>query len=167
MKVLGKITYALAKLAEAIIMAMVIGLVALIVSELCRRNFLNQSWLPTTEMCGIFFLWMAFIGLIPLYQNNGLMRLDFLVSRMQGVVAEIVWYVTAIVGGLMGVVMIVAFCTQYPFFSSRAYATMPHVHYTVQYLPMMLAGVFMALKSVENILRHVMKLDVQNKEVGA
>lgn len=65
MKVLTKITDTISKVAEWIIMAMILGLVGLIVTELCRRNFLNQSWLPTTELCGILFLWMAFIGIIP------------------------------------------------------------------------------------------------------
>lgn len=56
MKVLTKITDTISKVAEWIIMAMILGLVGLIVTELCRRNFLNQSWLPTTELCGILFL---------------------------------------------------------------------------------------------------------------
>lgn len=55
MKVLTKITDTISKVAEWIIMAMILGLVGLIVTELCRRNFLNQSWLPTTELCGILF----------------------------------------------------------------------------------------------------------------
>ena len=53
MKVLTKITDTISKVAEWIIMAMILGLVGLIVTELCRRNFLNQSWLPTTELCGM------------------------------------------------------------------------------------------------------------------
>ena len=57
MKVLTKITDTISKVAEWIIMAMILGLVGLIVTELCRRNFLNQSWLPTTELCGILFSW--------------------------------------------------------------------------------------------------------------
>ena len=77
MKVLTKITDTISKVAEWIIMAMILGLVGLIVTELCRRNFLNQSWLPTTELCGILSLWMAFIGIIPLYNKSGLIRLDF------------------------------------------------------------------------------------------
>ena len=98
MKVLTKITDTISKVAEWIIMAMILGLVGLIVTELCRRNFLNQSWLPTTELCGILFLWMAFIGIIPLYNKSGLIRLDFLVTRLHGIAAEIVWYITDLVG---------------------------------------------------------------------
>ena len=131
MKVLTKITDTISKVAEWIIMAMILGLVGLIVTELCRRNFLNQSWLPTTELCGILFLWMAFIGIIPLYNKSGLIRLDFLVTRLHGVAAEIVWYITDLVGLGLGVVMIMAFNAQYRFVASRTYATMPNVHYTI------------------------------------
>lgn len=123
MKVLTKITDTISKVAEWIIMAMILGLVGLIVTELCRRNFLNQSWLPTTELCGILFLWMAFIGIIPLYNKSGLIRLDFLVTRLHGVAAEIVWYITDLIGLGLGVVMIVAFNAQYRFVASRTYAT--------------------------------------------
>jgi len=150
MKVLTKITDTISKVAEWIIMAMILGLVGLIVTELCRRNFLNQSWL-----CGILFLWMAFIGIIPLYNKSGLIRLDFLVTRLHGVAAEIVWYITDLIGLGLGVVMIVAFNAQYRFVASRTYATMPNVHYTIQYIPMAIAGAFIALKSLEMLVGHI------------
>ena len=155
MKVLTKITDTISKVAEWIIMAMILGLVGLIVTELCRRNSVNQSWLPTTELCGILFLWMAFIGIIPLYNKSGLIRLDFLVTRLHGVAAEIVWYITDLVGLGLGVVMIVAFNAQYRFVASRTYATMPNVHYTIQYIPMAIAGAFIALKSLEMLVGHI------------
>lgn len=155
MKVLTKITDTISKVAEWIIMAMILGLVGLIVTELCRRNFLNQSWLPTTELCGILFLWMAFIGIIPLYNKSGLIRLDFLVTRLHGVAAEIVWYITDLIGLGLGIVMIVAFNAQYRFVASRTYATMPNVHYTIQYIPMAIAGAFIALKSLEMLVGHI------------
>ena len=155
MKVLTKITDTISKVAEWIIMAMILGLVGLIVTELCRRNFLNQSWLPTTELCGILFLWMAFIGIIPLYNKSGLIRLDFLVTRLHGIAAEIVWYITDLIGLGLGVVMIMAFNAQYRFVASRTYATMPNVHYTIQYIPMAIAGVFIALKSFEMLVGHI------------
>ena len=158
MKVLTKITDTISKVAEWIIMAMILGLVGLIVTELCRRNFLNQSWLPTTELCGILFLWMAFIGIIPLYNKSGLIRLDFLVTRLHGIAAEIVWYITDLVGLGLGVVMIMAFNAQYRFVASRTYATMPNVHYTIQYIPMAIAGVFIALKSFEMLVGHIASL---------
>lgn len=109
----------------------------------------------TTELCGILFLWMAFIGIIPLYNKSGLIRLDFLVTRLHGVAAEIVWYITDLIGLGLGVVMIVAFNAQYRFVASRTYATMPNVHYTIQYIPMAIAGAFIALKSLEMLVGHI------------
>ena len=91
-----------------------------------------------------------------LYSNvNGLIRLDFLVTRLHGIAAEIVWYITDLVGLGLGVVMIMAFNAQYRFVASRTYATMPNVHYTIQYIPMAIAGVFIALKSFEMLVGHI------------
>ena len=64
MKVFRKITDVIAKVCEIICMVMIAALVLVIVIELLRRNFLNQSYRGTIEVCGICFLWMAFIGLI-------------------------------------------------------------------------------------------------------
>ena len=88
MKLCKKITGGIARIAELICMVMIALLVVVIVTELLRRNFLNQSYRGTIEVCGIAFLWMAFIGLIPLYHNSGLMRLDFLVAHTKGGVYE-------------------------------------------------------------------------------
>ena len=55
----------------------------------------------------------------------------------------------------IGVVMIVAFNAQYRFVASRTYATMPNVHYTIQYIPMAIAGAFIALKSLEMLVGHI------------
>lgn len=155
MKQFTKLTDAISRVAEWISMAMILGMVGLIVAELVRRNFLNQSWLPTTELCGILFLWMAFIGIIPLFNRAGLIRLDFLVTRLHGFWYELVWYVTDLVSLGLGVVMIVAFNAQYRFVASRFYATMPGIPYTIQYVPMAIAGAFIALKSVELLLTHI------------
>ena len=87
--------------------------------------------------------------------KSGLIRLDFLVTRLHGVAAEIVWYITDLIGLGLGVVMIVAFNAQYRFVASRTYATMPNVHYTIQYIPMAIAGAFIALKSLEMLVGHI------------
>ena len=154
MKVLTKITDTISKVAEWIIMAMILGLVGLIVTELCRRNFLNQSWLPTTELCGILFLWMAFIGIIPLYNKSGLIRLDFLVTRLHGIAAEIVWYITDLVGLGLGVVMIMAFNAQYRFVPpALCHHAQCSLYYPIH--PYAIAGVFIALKSFEMLVGHI------------
>ncbi len=141
MKIYHKITSVISKIAEG----MVTGIVAALVT----------SWLPTTEVCGILFLWMAFIGLIPLVHNSGLMRLDFLISRLKGAFSEFIWYMTIAIIGAFGIAMIFAFVTQYPFVSTRTYATMPSLTYTIQYVPLAISGAYMAADSVDKIIGRI------------
>ena len=77
MNLYRKILDTIAKIATAISMIAVMIMVTFIVMELIRRNVFNKSFRPTIEICGISFLWMAFMGIIPRYNQGGLMRLDF------------------------------------------------------------------------------------------
>lgn len=157
MKIFKTITDWIAKLAEIVCMVMIAALVVIIVLELVRRNFLNQSYRGTVELCGIAFLWMAFIGLIPLYHDHGLMRLDFLVSRMKGAAAEIIYYVNKAFSLMLGIVMVVAFVAQAPYVGTRTYSTFSiPVPYTVQYIPMALAGAYIAVATVYQVLEHIL-----------
>ena len=159
MKLSKKITATIAKIAEIIVMLMISLLVLVIVGELCNRNFLGKSFRPTIEICGIAFLWMAFIGLIPLYENDGLMRLDFLLSKAKGKVADVLYFINKLASLMLGVVMVIAFVAQYPFVSTRTYATFSFpLPYTVQYVPMAIAGAFIALKSVEQIVERILTM---------
>lgn len=167
MKICKKITNAIAKVAEWICMLMIALMVLVIVGELLNRNILGGSFRPTIEICGIAFLWMAFIGVIVLYNNDGLMKLDFLSSRLKGIPYEIIYFANKGFSLMLGVVMVIAFVAQYPFVSTRTYATFSFkLPYTIQYIPMALAGGFMALKSVEQIVDHIIGL-VKGAEKGA
>ena len=140
MKICKKITGAIAKLAELIVMLAIAAMVAAIVVELVRRNFFNQSFAGNIQLCGILFLWMAFIGLIPLYCNSGLMRLDFLIAKTHGKVYEVLYFLNKLVSLMLGIVMVIAFVYQYPYVSTRTYQTFPvKIPYTIQYVPMMIA----------------------------
>lgn len=159
MKLCKKITGGIAKVAEVICMIMIAAMVVVIVAELINRNFLGKSFRPTIEICGIAFLWMAFIGLIPLYQNSGLMRLDFLLSKAKGAMFEVLFFINKIFSLMLGIVMVIAFIAQYPFVSTRFYSTFQfQLPYTVQYFPMAVAGVFMALKTLEQIVERILML---------
>lgn len=159
MKLCKKITGGIAKVADVICMVMIATLVVVIVAELCNRNFLGGSFRATIEICGIAFLWMAFIGLIPLYNNSGLMRLDFLVSKAKGPAFEIIFFANKLFSLMLGVVMVVAFFAQYPFVSTRFYATFTFpLPYTIQYFPMAVAGCFMTVKTVEQIVERILML---------
>lgn len=159
MKAFKKLAGGVAKIAEVICMLSVAGLVLAIVIELLRRNFLGQSFTGNVQLCGILFLWMAFIGIIPLYYNGGLMSLDFLVNRTKGPVYEVLYFINKLVSLMLGVVMVIAFCVQLEYVGSRYYQTFPiQVPYTVQYVPMAIAGAYMALVSVGQIVEHIMGL---------
>ncbi len=153
MNLYRKILDTIARIASAISMIAVVVMVSFIVMELIRRNIFNSSFRPTIEICGIAFLWMAFMGIIPLYNSGGLMRLDFLISRMKGTPYDIMVLMNKLFSLMLGVIMVVAFCAQYPFVSTRFYSTFAaKVPYSVQYFPMAIAGAFMALKALEEIL---------------
>ncbi len=159
MRLCKKITEGIAKAATAIVMLAIAGLVVAIVIELVRRNFFGQSFPGNVQLCGILFLWMAFIGLIPLYCHDGLMRLDFLLSRTKGWVYEVLFFVNKAVSLMLGVVMVIAFIYQYPYVSTRTYPSFPvKIPYTVQYVPMALAGAYMAVKTVEQVIERILLL---------
>lgn len=157
MQLCKKITKKIAEVSEAICMVMIAALVLVIVIELFRRNFLNQSYRGTIEVCGICFLWMAFIGLIPLYHDSGLMKLDFVSAKAKGATANIIYFVNKIFSLMLGVVMVIAFAAQYPFVSTRYYSTFTiQIPYTIQYIPMCIAGAYIALKSVEQMAERIL-----------
>ncbi len=158
MKLYDKITYIISKIAEVICMIAVGGIVIVILSELINRNIFNGSFRATIEICGILFLWMAFIGIIPLYYRSGLMRLDFLVNKSKGAVREILYFANKIASLLLGITMVYAFTLQYPFVNTRFYATIPWMPYTVQYAPMMIAGAYIAIRTVYDIINQILLL---------
>lgn len=159
MKLCKKITGIIAKAAEVVCMVTIAAMVVVIVAELINRNFLGGSFRATIEICGIAFLWMAFIGLIPLYHDSGLMRLDFLIGRAKGPVYEALYFVNKAFSLMLGVVMVVAFAAQYPYVSTRFYSTFRFsLPYTVQYIPMAIAGAYITVKSVEQIVEHILTL---------
>lgn len=166
MKVFRKITDVIAKVCEIICMVMIAALVLVIVIELLRRNFLNQSYRGTIEVCGICFLWMAFIGLIPLYHDSGLMRLDFLVANAKGPIGEVLYFANKLFSLMLGVVMVIAFRAQLEYVGTRFYSTFTlKVPYTVQYIPMALAGAYIAIVSVQHMIERGLSL-ASRKELG-
>lgn len=159
MKMIKKISAVISKAAEIICMLMIAGLVVVIVGELINRNIFNGSNRATIEICGIQFLWMAFIGIIPLYHESGLMRLDFLVSRVHGAAGEVLYFINKLFSFGLGVVMVIAFIAQYPYVSTRFYSTFSFpLAYTIQYIPMAIAGVYMAFETVIQVLDRILQL---------
>ena len=159
MKAARKVSDIISKISEIICILMIAGLVLVIVLELINRNIFNSSNRATIEICGIEFLWMAFIGLISLYHNHGLMRLDFVVARAKGFFGEFLYFLNKIVSLTLGVVMVIAFIAQYPYVSTRFYSTFSFkLPYTIQYVPMAIAGAYIALETVRHIIERIIFL---------
>ena len=152
MKQMKQLTDYIVKLTETILMVLVAGLVALIVYELTIRNLLNKSFRASIEICGILFMWMAFLGIIVLYDKSRMMRFDVLISRVGEKLAVLFWYVNKAFSLLLGVVMVVAFVNMYPFFSTRYFSTIPSLPYTIMFLPMAVSGSFIALKTIFQLI---------------
>ena len=165
MNILKKLSAVISKAAEIICMLMIAGLVVVIVGELVNRNLFNSSNRATIEICGIQFLWMAFIGVIPLYHENGLMRLDFLVSRIHGWAGEALYYINKLFSFGLGVVMVIAFAAQYPYVSTRFYSTFSFpLAYTIQYVPMAIAGAYMAFDTIVQVLDRILQRSASRRE---
>ena len=165
MNILKKLSAVISKAAEIICMLMIAGLVVVIVGELVNRNLFNSSNRATIEICGIQCLWMAFTGVIPLYHENGLMRLDFLVSRIHGWAGEALYFINKLFSFGLGVVMVIAFAAQYPYVSTRFYSTFSFpLAYTIQYVPMAIAGAYMAFDTIVQVLDRILQRSASRRE---
>lgn len=148
MAVLNKILDGFVHVVKWLLMVAVFAMAAMIFAELLIRNLFNKSFSPTIEICSILFVWMAFLGVIYLYHHDGLMRFEILVSRVGPGVNLIFWYVNKAASLLLGVILVVAYISWRPYISTRFFATMQFLPYTVQCVPIALCGVYLTLKTV-------------------
>ena len=81
MKIYKQITDIFVKIVSVILMCLIASLVGVMLYELSLRNFLNKSFRASTELCGFLFMWMAFLGVIVLYDQDRLITLDMLYVR--------------------------------------------------------------------------------------
>ncbi|MBE6904652.1 MAG: TRAP transporter small permease [Ruminococcaceae bacterium] len=152
MKIYKKITDAIVKVTGIILMLLVAGLAGLIIFELLIRNLLDKSFRASIEVCGIMFMWMAFLGIIYLYDKSRLMRFEILLARVKEPVTTILWYINKIVSLMLGAVMVLSYINLYPFISTRYFSTIQFLPYSFQFLPMALAGGFMVLKTIYQLI---------------
>lgn len=156
MQVFKKILEGTVKVTEFLLMILLFGLVALILNELILRNFFDKSFSGMTELAGFMFLWIAFLGIVVLFYNDKLIRLDMLYVRMDGRLKQIVWFLQQAVAFALGVTMIAAFVGLYPFISTDFYSSMPKFSKMWQYLPMAISGAFMAICVLYNVLDKIL-----------
>jgi TRAP-type C4-dicarboxylate transport system permease small subunit len=142
----------ISKVAQVLLICLVAGIVLLMLNEIFIRNFLNKSFRGMTELAGFFFMWMAFLGIMVLYDKDRLIALDTVSAMIKGNGKIILWYINRIVAFCLGLIMAIAFIGLFPFVSTEYFSSMPKFSKVWHYLPLALCGGFMVLKSVYGII---------------
>ncbi|AEV29133.1 TRAP-type C4-dicarboxylate transport system, small permease component [Sphaerochaeta pleomorpha str. Grapes] len=158
MKVVKKILDGFVKAVSVSLMCLVAGIVLLMLNELFLRNFLDKSFRGMTELAGFMFLWMAFLGIIVLYDQNRLISLDMIYVRTKEPVTTIFWFLHKVIALCLGVIMVASFVGLYPYVSTEYFSSMPHFAKVWQYLPLAIAGGFLCIKSVYEIIEKIRTL---------
>ena len=163
MNIYKKILDGFIRLVCVLLIGSVLGLVAIMLNELIIRNIFNKSFRGMTELAGLLFLWMAFLGVAVLYDRDDLISIDMIYARTKGKVRTVFWYVRHAVTLGLGVVMIVSFCGLYPFVVTEYYSSMPKFSKMWQFLPLAVSGGFFVLKAVYNIIERAKQLRSDGK----
>ncbi|MCB7318895.1 TRAP transporter small permease [Lacrimispora sp. 210928-DFI.3.58] len=158
MRLYKKITDVFVKIVSALLILLIAGIVTMMLTELCARNFFNKSFRFSTELCGFLFMWMAFLGVIVLYDQNRLITLDMIYVRVPEKVQNLFWFVNKIFSIGLGVIMIVAYCGMYKINSTSYFSTMQFLSKAWHFLPMAIAGGYIVVKSVYQLIERTMLL---------
>lgn len=155
MKIFKYILDGIVKIVSGLLMCLVTGIVLLILHELIIRNFFDRSFKAMTELAGFMFLWMAFLGIIVLYEREALIGLTFFSDRVSSSLKTVFWYVYKLVTLVLGITMVIAFENLYPYISTDYFSSMPTLAKTWEYLPVAIAGGYLAVKSVYDLLEKI------------
>lgn len=158
MKILRGVINIIVRIVNILLPLLIGGLVLVIFSEMLYRSVLNRSFRSAVEISSILFIWMIFLGLIHLYDQNKMLRFEILTSRVNKTFEHIFWYFGKLVCLGLGVVMVISYRQMYPFVSTQFYATMRWLPLTMHYLPIALAGAFFVLKSIEELITRTLWL---------
>ena len=158
MKVYKQITDIFVKIVSAALMVLVAGIVGIMLYELCLRNFFNKSFRSSTELCGFLFMWMAFLGVVVLYDKDRLITLDMLYVRANPKVQTTFWFINKLFSFGLGIIMIVAYKGMYKINSTSYFSTMQFLSKAWHFLPMAIAGGFIVVKTVYQVLDRIQTL---------
>lgn len=156
MKTFRTILNIIVKIVSAALMLLVAGIVLMMLSELIARNIFNKSFRFSTELCGFLFMWMAFLGVIVLYDKDGLISLDILYRNVPSNIQTIFWYIGKLFTIMLGAIMVVAYCGMYKINSTSYFSTMQSISKAWHFLPMALAGGFLVLDSLYQLLDRIL-----------
>ncbi len=166
MKHVKNLLDAFVSLVSVMLMCLVSGIVLLMLNELFLRNIMNKSFRGMTELAGFMFLWMAFLGIVVLYDQGRLISLDMVYIRTKGASREVLWCIHRIVTIFLGTGMVVAFVGLYPFVSTEYFSSMTKFAKAWQYLPMAIAGGYLVIKSLYDLAERVQMLVKEPGIVG-
>lgn len=158
MKLVKKLLDAFVSCVSVVLMCLVAGIVLLMLNELFLRNILNKSFRGMTELAGFMFLWMAFLGIIVLDHQGRLITLDIFYLRTKGKLRDGLWFMHKIAAVCLGISMVAAFIGLYPFVSTEFFSSMPKFAKAWQYLPMAIAGAFLAIKGIFDIIERILTI---------
>ena len=148
------------KVVSVIVICILSAIVLLMINELFLRNIIGKSFTGMTELAGMLFLWMAFLGVIILYNNNSLISLDVFVKNTKGKKRRVLDFIYQVVAFCLGVAICVGFISIYPFVSTTYYSSMPTISKGWQYLPLLICGLFICLKSINNFLKLILTKEI-------
>jgi TRAP-type C4-dicarboxylate transport system permease small subunit len=137
---------------QVLLICLIAGIVLLMLNEIVLRNFFNKSFRGMTEVAGLLFMWMAFLGIAVLYDKNRLITLDIFSSRVSGAGKTVLVVVHNIIALALGTIMVAAFAGLYPYASTEHFSSMPEISKLWNYIPLAIAGGFMAIKSLYNLI---------------
>ena len=104
----------LKKLSLLIVLVCILSIVTIMLAELITRNTINSSFRWSTELNGFLFMWMAFMGLISLIDEDRMINLDMVYSRVPKSVQTIFWILIRVAVIFLGVIMVVSYKDMYP-----------------------------------------------------
>ncbi|MCR4706863.1 MAG: TRAP transporter small permease [Clostridiales bacterium] len=158
MQTYKKITDAFIRVVEIIETLLIAAIVGVMLYEMILRNGFNKSFRASTELCGFLFMWMAFLGVIILYDRDRLITLDMIYVRVPESFRQAFWFIGKAAAMLLGVVMIIAYVGMYPINKTSYFSTMQWLSKAWHFLPMAIAGGFIVVKTVWQVLDRVMTL---------
>ena len=158
MQTYKKITDCFIRVVEIIETLLIAAIVGVMLYEMILRNFFNKSFRSSTELCGFLFMWMAFLGVCILYDRNRLITLDMIYVRAPEKVRRVFWLLGKAAALLLGVVMIIAYVGMYPINKTSYFSTMQWLSKAWHFLPMAIAGGFISLKTVWQLLDWLLSL---------
>ncbi len=156
MRMYKKITDIFVKIVSAILVFLVAGIVVMMLTELCARNFFNKSFRFSTELCGFLFMWMAFLGVIVLYDKDRLITLDMIYVRVPEKIETVFWTVNKVFSIELGAIMVAAYCGMYKINSTSYFSTMQFLSKAWHFLPMAIAGGYIVVKTIYQLLDRFM-----------